>query len=180
MCTTAYFVFIKRLSPHMRFLIQLETENANLNQKLSKFSCYSIVPKPIDPPDKADFIAAKFAVYKAKLEASKLVSQEKKEYLESDECCNRFGGLLSIMSKTFLNFIEKNKDLLHGSFIDWFNASITKDRHKRNVDHLYFFMQQVMAGLIPSTCFPEIDLPEDIYLNIVDQHKNACMTGTTR
>ena len=28
-----------------------------------------------------------------------------------------------------------------------------------------------MAGLIPSTCFPDIDLPVDIYLSIVDQHK---------
>ena len=32
-------------------------------------------------------------------------------------------------------------------------------------------MQQVMAGLIPSTCFPDIYLPEEIYLRIVDQHK---------
>ena len=79
------------------------------------------------------------------------------------------------MSKTVLNFIAKNKDLLHGSLIDWFNATITKDRHKRNVNHLHFFKQQVMAGLIPSTCFPDFDLPGHIYLSIVDQH-NEHMT----
>ena len=64
---------------------------------------------------------------------------------------------------------------MYGSLLDWFNASITKDRHKRNVDHLYFFMHQVMAGLIPSTCFPDFDLPGDIYFSIVNQH-NENMT----
>ena len=76
MCTTAYFVFIKRLSPHMLFPIQLETENSKLHQKFSNFPCYSIVPKPINPPDEADFKAAKFALDKAKLKTIKLVSKE--------------------------------------------------------------------------------------------------------
>ena len=49
--------------------------------------------------------------------------------------------------------------------------SITKANHVRNAESLNFFMQQVMAGLILSTCFPDIDLPEDLYLSIVDQHK---------
>ena len=62
----------------MLFLIQLETENAKLHQKPYNFPCYSKIPKPIDPPDEADFKAAKSAVYKAKLEANKLISKEKK------------------------------------------------------------------------------------------------------
>ena len=55
---------------------QLECEGAKLQQKLSKFLCYSFVSKPIDPPDKADFKAAKFSVKKAKLKAIKLVDKE--------------------------------------------------------------------------------------------------------
>ena len=55
----------KILSPHILYLIQVESENAKLQQKLSNFPCYSKVPKPIDPPDKADFNAAKSAVCKA-------------------------------------------------------------------------------------------------------------------
>ena len=97
---------------------QLESENAKLKQKLSKLPCYSYVPKSIDPPDKANFKAAKFNVDKAKLKAIKLVNKENQEYLASDKCCGLLEGLPWIMSKTFLNFIAKNKDCLYGSLID--------------------------------------------------------------
>ena len=138
------------------------------------------MPKPIDPPDEADFKAAKFTVYEAKLKIIELVNKENQEYLASDECCDFLDGLLSIMSKTVLNFIAKNKSLLHDAMIDWLKEAITKSNPVRNAESLKFFTQQVMAVLIPSTCFPDIDLPEDIDLSIMDQHKNACMTGTTR
>ena len=75
------------------------------------------------------------------------------------------------LSKTVLNFIAKNKTLLHNAIVDWLKEAITKTNHKRNVETLNFFKQQMMVGLIPSTCFPDIDLPVVIYLSIVDQHK---------
>ena len=78
----------------MLFLIQLETENAKLYQKLSNFPCYSKIPKPIDPPDEADFKAAKIAVYNAKLKKIELVSKENQEYLAVNECCDLVDGLL--------------------------------------------------------------------------------------
>ena len=68
------------------------------------------MPKPIDAPDKADFKSAKFAVYEAKLKTIKTINNENQEYLESNECCDLLDGLLSIMSKTVLNFIAKNKN----------------------------------------------------------------------
>ena len=88
---------------------QLECEFAKLQQKLSKLPYYSYVPKPIDPPDKADFKAAKFAVDEAKLKTIKSVNKENQEYLASNKCCGLVDGLLLIMSNTVLNFITKNK-----------------------------------------------------------------------
>ena len=54
------------------------------------------MPKPIDLPDKEDFMAAKFAVDEAKLKTIKLVNKENQEYLTKDECCDLLDGLLSI------------------------------------------------------------------------------------
>ena len=76
-CTLKFTLLLfKILSPHMIYLIQMESKNAKLKQKLSKFPSYSKVPKPFDPPDKKDFSAAKTDVYEAKLEAIKTVSKE--------------------------------------------------------------------------------------------------------
>ena len=144
-------------------LIQLQLKNSKLKQKLSNFPSYSKVPRPIDPSDKADFNAARTAVYEAKLEATKLVSKENQEYLASNDCCDLLDGLLWIMTKTVLNFIVRNKDYLHGSLIDLLKKSITKANHMRNVGCLLSFRQQVMAGSILSTSFPVINLPRDIF-----------------
>ena len=73
---------------------QLKCEVAKLHQKLLKLPCYYYVPKPIDPPDEADFKAAKFAVDKAKLKTIKLVNKENQEYLKSNKCCDLLDGLL--------------------------------------------------------------------------------------
>ena len=154
----------------MLCLVQLKSENAKLKQKISNFPSYSKVPKPFDPPDKEDFNAAKTAVYEVKLEAIKTVSKDNKEYLASYECCTLVDSLLQIMTKTFLNFIARSKDYLHGSLIDWFNASITKANHMRTVDCLLSFKHQVMAGLIPSTCFPVIDLRRDFFHHVKSAH----------
>ena len=94
----------------MLCLIQLESVNAKLKQKLSNFPTYFIVLKPIDPPNEAYFNSAKTVVYEAKLEATKLVSKENQEYLTSNNCCDFLDSLLSIISKTLHNFIAKNKN----------------------------------------------------------------------
>ena len=52
---------------------QLEFEVAKLQQKLSKFPCYSKVPKPTNLPD---FNATKIVIYKAKLKAFKSVDKK--------------------------------------------------------------------------------------------------------
>ena len=94
-CTLQFTLLLfKILSPHMLCLVQMESENAMLKQKLSNFSSYSKVPKTFDPSDKADFNAAKTAVYEAKLEAIKTVSKENQEYLASKMCCTLVKGLL--------------------------------------------------------------------------------------
>ena len=96
----------------MLCLIQLESENAKLKQKLSNFPSYSKVPKPIDPPDKADFNAAKTVVYEAKLEANKSVGKVNQEHLASKICCDLVGGLLWTMTTTVLNFMARNASSL--------------------------------------------------------------------
>ena len=75
---------------------QLECEVAQLQQKLSRFSCYSYVPKPINPTEKADFKAAKFDVDEAKLKTIESVNKENQDYLASNKCCDLLDGLLSI------------------------------------------------------------------------------------
>ena len=50
---------------------QLKSEVAKLKQKLS---CYSVVSKSFNPPEEADFNAAKLVIHKAKRNAIKMVN----------------------------------------------------------------------------------------------------------
>ena len=112
-------------------LKQLESEVAKLKQNLP---CYSVVSKPFDPPEEADFNAAKLVIQEAKSNAIKSLNNVNQEYLARNECCDFLDGLLWILSKTVLNFIAKNKKLLHNAIVDWLKEDITKANHLRNVE----------------------------------------------
>ena len=60
----------------------MESEVAKLKKKLP---CYSVVPKPFDPPEEADFNAAKLVIHKAKSNVIKSVKDVNQEYLASNE-----------------------------------------------------------------------------------------------
>ena len=70
---------------------QLESKVSKLEQKLP---CYSVVPKPFDPPEEADFNAAKIIIQEAKSKAIESVNDVNQEYLARNECCDFLDGLL--------------------------------------------------------------------------------------
>ena len=57
-----------------------------MEQKLSKFPCYSKIPKPFDQPDETDIIAVRDIFNKAKQEVIDSEDMEAQNYLTSNEC----------------------------------------------------------------------------------------------
>ena len=128
-----------------------------------KFPCYSKIPKPFDHPDETDIIAMRDIFNKAKQKVIYSEDMEARKYFTSNECLLLLDDLFWMFSKTVIQQIIEEKDDLHDGLIRWFKQTITAELYKEHVNVLKFFKKQVMAGIVPSTVFPDIYMPRSIY-----------------
>ena len=91
----------------------MESRIAKLEQKLSKFPCYSKIPKSFDQPDETYIIAVRDIFNKANQEVIDSEAIEAQKYLTSNECSLFLDDLLWMFSKTVLQKIIEEKDELH-------------------------------------------------------------------